>query len=129
MTIRGFSLLILVSLTLPSLASAETMEGVFTEASNGNQFGSLVLERNSTQDDFKFQFRTKDLHIEGAHWSNMMTFPDSKHPGFWSTISCPRVTPCVIFIGKTHVRVEYDVRDGVRFATNIVGLDPQIPNQ
>ena len=37
----------------------------------------------------------------------------------------PRKTPCRIYVGKTHVRVTYATRDGKRYATNIIALDPE----
>jgi hypothetical protein len=114
----------LVLAALPLVANAATMEGVIDELSSGNVFGTLVLSRNSGEDHYSFNFRTAELHVEGIHWSNLNSYHKTANSSYLAELSCPRKKPCRIQIGKTHVRITYDLRDGKRFATNIVPLDP-----
>jgi hypothetical protein len=112
---------------LPFKATAETMEGVIDEVSHGSQVGGFSLWRG--RDRIGFFFRNDELRIEGVHWSNLVTFPKPGHLDTVASIRCPRPIPCIIFSGKTHVRVQYVSRGGDRYATNIVALDPQLPNR
>jgi len=110
---------------LPLTANAATMEGVIAEMSSGNMFGTLVLSRNDGEDRYTFNFRAGELHVEGIHWLNLRNAHKSATSDYLAEISCPRKTPCRIGIGKTQVRITYDMREGKRFATNIVPLDPE----
>jgi hypothetical protein len=116
--------------SLSSIAArADTMEGVLSDFNTGNRAGSFSLIEHGGQDTLGFGFATASLHIEGVWWGNMQAFGGKPNAGYFSTFFCPRKTPCMIVLKKTHVRVQYSMQDGARVATNITALDPEGPNK
>lgn len=107
-------------------AQGNAMVGVIDGVTNGNRYGGFDLVRGPG-DRYSFLFRTRELTVDHVHWSNLMLLVKHDQKLSWISLGCPRRTPCTIVIGKTRVRVEYYLRDGQRYATNLTPIDPLTP--